>query len=422
MIVLIALFFLFSSIFSFCLFRNLLNPPFLLSVTWFFIFSFYSLAPFYDGEPNYYYLLFPVGHVLFMIGFIIITLRTKTTKIVYKENKRPKVNYRMFNILIVAQFVIFLLTLTRAITAIKSNFISNWWFTLKWMSNEEMYSNGWIFDYTRILSFVLTYVLAALLFSYKEKRIKRLFLVQFVLAIMFALLSLGRTFLFQLIIPIVFLYLFINIKDSKLAMRVLIKFLLLSLVIFFSINSLKYVSSSSSSIMDSFYLYFTGSIKGFVEWATTFNNFEYGKNTFRFFLAVFNQLGYSVQSEPIQEGFIDIGNGFTTNVYSIYKWYFSDFGSIYALLIQLILGITYGILYINLFNKKGITRVIFLSIAYYPLFMQFFQDQYLSLTSTWIQISFWLYLILHSGIFIKKEKANDKLRHSNSKLERRISN
>jgi oligosaccharide repeat unit polymerase len=75
-----------------------------------------------------------------------------------------------------------------------------------------------------------------------------------------------------------------------------------------------------------------------------------------------------------------------TNVYTVYQPYFLDFSYVGVVLIQFFLGLLHGHIY-----KRAVSGSAFFVTLYglslYPLVMQFFQDQYLNLLSTWVQFA-----------------------------------
>jgi oligosaccharide repeat unit polymerase len=408
LILLLTLFFLVSTIVCFILYRNIISPPVILSIVWLIVFGFYYFSPFVHSYDSPYYLIFIVGHLLFITGFILVSTPSYTKRVL-KINK-PKVHYylnkRNFKIILFIESIILINGLINIRGILSSNYMINWWFSLKYAQNMGYYDIGMYFGNAVLFSFVISYVISGLYFYNKDKHDKeltRLFVIQIILSLLFAILSLGRTYIVQLIIPIFFIYIIINSKNIFNSLKLLIFFMGIILSTFFIINSLKYVNSTSSMI-DSFYGYLTLSVRAFIDWSEINDTYMYGQNTFRFFFSFFNALGFNIETRQLVEEFISIGNNFTTNVYTIYKWYYSDFGWIYAVFMQLLLGAFHGVLYKNVLKKGTLTAIILLSIFYYPLVMQFFQDQYFSLTSTWIQTFFWILVVFKSGILVVKRE------------------
>jgi oligosaccharide repeat unit polymerase len=81
-----------------------------------------------------------------------------------------------------------------------------------------------------------------------------------------------------------------------------------------------------------------------------------------------------------------------TNVYTVYEVYFRDF-SYSGILIPPLFLVGHYWLYRKALLFGGVW-IFYYSASVYPLVMQFFQDQYFSILSLWIQVAFWFWLIL----------------------------
>lgn len=129
-----------------------------------------------------------------------------------------------------------------------------------------------------------------------------------------------------------------------------------------------------------------------------------GDNSLRFFKLIGNKLGIlpNVEANELIQQFVFVP--YSTNVYTIYDTYYSDFGIGYALFIILILGFFQSLIYYKAIHSKNIRFSIYYSLTLYPLLMSFFQDMYFSLTSTWIQIIiFTEALILLNRLILKDD-------------------
>lgn len=72
------------------------------------------------------------------------------------------------------------------------------------------------------------------------------------------------------------------------------------------------------------------------------------------------------------------------NVFTVYHWTAQDFGMIYAMLMQAVIGVLYGKLYYG--TKGSDVCVYWYSVLSYSLVMMFFQDEYFSIGQSWIII------------------------------------
>ncbi|MCF8150204.1 MAG: oligosaccharide repeat unit polymerase [Sulfuritalea sp.] len=114
-----------------------------------------------------------------------------------------------------------------------------------------------------------------------------------------------------------------------------------------------------------------------------------GSNIFRTLLAVLRALGLPVEVPELIQPYVSIP--FVTNTYTVFSPYYRDFGLYGVGFFMLLLGSLHGWIFRQL---KSVIPIIMVANAllYYALIMQFFQDQYFSLMSQWIQILGWTYL------------------------------
>jgi oligosaccharide repeat unit polymerase len=119
--------------------------------------------------------------------------------------------------------------------------------------------------------------------------------------------------------------------------------------------------------------------------------YAYGANTFRFFYALLFKIGISdVKPQELIREYMYIPD--PINVYTVYENYYLDY-SYYGMIIPGIFLIVHYLLYAKARRKSGVWTFYYAS-STYPLIMQFFQDQYFSLLSIWLQVIFWYYLFI----------------------------
>lgn len=129
---------------------------------------------------------------------------------------------------------------------------------------------------------------------------------------------------------------------------------------------------------------------------------DYGLNSLRGFVGVFYSFGLT-DDPPVDliKNYQFVPN--PTNVYTVYEVYFRDF-YYFGLLIPPLFLLAHWWLYAQARRVWG-SWVFYYAASVYPLLLQFFQDQYLSLLSMWVQVGFWYWL------FLKSDKLN-KLSHA----------
>jgi oligosaccharide repeat unit polymerase len=385
------------SLLNFIKYQDIINPIFVLSFIWALVLGTYIYSPFANDLNNVNYLIFLGGVISFSLGFITNNKLVRG-KIIDKKTLYKNINYdtknSILNIILIIQFIVLILIIIDAYRKTNSNFIYNWWFTLKSISEEETFNLSKIFKYTRVFSTVLTHVLYLLFLLKRNKKTKRNFIIQFIIALLFSILSLGRTYIFQLFIPIFILRLLISKREFFKEIKIVLISFSILLFFFTIINFYKY-DYSDATFSNSFQLYYTSSIRTFIDHVSSNTEFYYGRNTFRFFYAIVEKLGSDVKAQPLVQEFMeyDIQGNLKTNVYTIYKWYYDDFGIIYCFIIQFFLGVIYSSLRNIVYLKSNIWSIVLYSSLFYPLLMQTFQDQYFSILSTWFQILIHLFII-----------------------------
>ena len=128
-----------------------------------------------------------------------------------------------------------------------------------------------------------------------------------------------------------------------------------------------------------------------------------GNNSFRFFMKLGQQLNLvtNAKVEEILQPFVFIP--YSTNVYTVYSPYIKDFGKGFAWLMMFIFGFIHSFIYFKALSRKNIRYSLYFSFSLFPLFMSFYQDQYLSLFSSWIQIIVYTELILFINAMLQNK-------------------
>lgn len=132
-----------------------------------------------------------------------------------------------------------------------------------------------------------------------------------------------------------------------------------------------------------------------------------GDNTLRFFKKIGMQLGVLPNKKVADLIQVYVYVPYATNVYTYYSPYIKDFGIAYSLFMLFVFGLLHAWVY-NKAVKTGAVRYIFYcSFLFFPLFLSFFSDEYLTLMSFWIQVAVFIEVILfiNSIVFLKKRDA-----------------
>ncbi|MCF8150203.1 MAG: oligosaccharide repeat unit polymerase [Sulfuritalea sp.] len=114
-----------------------------------------------------------------------------------------------------------------------------------------------------------------------------------------------------------------------------------------------------------------------------------GNMTFRTPLAVLRALGVPAEVPNLIQPYAL--SRVPVNVYTVFSPYYRDFGLIGVGFFMLLLGSLHGWVFRQI--KTGSPMIVVgNALLFYALLMQFFQDQYFSLMSQWIQILGWTYI------------------------------
>lgn len=164
------------------------------------------------------------------------------------------------------------------------------------------------------------------------------------------------------------------------------------------------VSENIASVFQSILTYFLGGIYAFDHFIREGYNAEFGENTFRFFIAILHSLGV-IDKEPKDLVMEFINYPVLSNVYSLYYIYIKDFWY-FGLIFNALWSFLHCWFYYR--AKANFFYLFMYAALLFPLIMSFFQDQYVSLLSTWIQLILFAFV---AGLFVKKkpEKSNNTL-------------
>jgi len=396
--------------------RDITAPPVVLGGIWSTIYVILSLRSGTVEFNDYYYLSFFIGFFFFVVGFFIVVRNLqKNNNDFVADTKKVDIELKGFplKVAFIIVTVLSLFLLLKVITYTSGNFIINFWQTLSIGRASGTYNEGIIISYARNMIIAFSIISSINYFKNPTKTHKKIFIITFIIALFFCVSAGNRGIIFMLLIATVFSYLFVKDYTNKKKAFIISKLVIIILCIFIFFAFMKYVYEDTSDIyafiIKQLRVYFSTSTLAFVEWINLPNEYLYGSNTFRFFAEVLNQLGYNVDVSKSVQSYVFV-YGDLTNVYTVLHYYASDFGLLYAFFIQILLGVIYGYLYkkILLSRQTDIFYIALLSLLYFPLINQFFDDKYFSILSTWIQLIFWLWLFTSNGFMYKHQNELEK--------------
>nr|WP_236903749.1 O-antigen polymerase [Cupriavidus malaysiensis] len=126
----------------------------------------------------------------------------------------------------------------------------------------------------------------------------------------------------------------------------------------------------------------------------TLRQHTFGDYTFRFIFAAMNKVGFDLKVHPLIRDFVSIPE--PTNVFTVMDPYYRDFSGYGVMVFAVVSSVLHAYLYIKMRKKSGAYVYIY-SAFMFALVMQFFQDMYMSLLSTWLQITFWYWFFVKRG-------------------------
>lgn len=367
------------------------NPFQIYFLVWSLVFiGYYAIKETFIPVSTDYYVLIFTAKALAMLILGVVFLKTNKTK-TNNNLKIVKINKELLFIaqVIVAVGLLFVFFRANSLSGGGVFTVSGY---VRLRTSLTHFGEGYgVLGYLLIISFVVTSLMA---FLYAQKKVS--FLMLFFsssVSLFYAYFSTGRTSFLLFFCLVFFPLVLIKFIDKK-------KFILSSIGLVFSFLFIAAMTSKGvslkadfsanvSSVINSFIGYSLAPFVAFYNLTEIFNGHDFGSNTFRFFYALAHSLGLT-SDEPVSliREFSYVPQA--VNVYTVYEVYFKDFRYVGVFIPPLFL-IGHYLLY-SISQSRGGVFIFYYSASVYPLVMQFFQDQYFSLMSQWIQIIIWFFL------------------------------
>jgi len=231
------------------------------------------------------------------------------------------------------------------------------------------------------------------------------FAISCAVVLVYAIFMTGRTFLFlTIMLPAGVLLISRRLRTTKLAVWCLALMLVAFAAVSFVTgkggadvhNSL---AKNSSAVVDSIRLYLLGAIPAFDRFMDIAPPATLGANTFRVFLKVTDKLGLQTPPPPLIQPYVRVP--MPTNVYTVYQPYFMDFSFAGIAIVQFLFGLWHGYLYRRA-NQGSPLFVCLYALFLYPLFVQFFQDEYLNFLIQCIVLTMLVYFLLQRNRLVER--------------------
>ena len=389
--------------------KKLFSPPVLFSLVWVvilalhFLFRFTILNQLTPLHPETFLVLF-FGAVFFSLGSFLIIGNFEKGNSSSAIQASPQNNSLEVNLLLrVSVLAIVLIGLPFYIEAsyrvfLASN-IDNFFVGLRLELSYGDEDIG-ITKYLTFLSFFVFAINYYVLLREKNKLNQGLVVLSLLVALIYSIFATGRTYYF-----IIFsVYLGINyFYNKKYSVKKYLWSILVFTLLFISVgiiynkggnteNSFRENLHSSSEITA---IYLVSSLNALdIELSNNVKAKYPGENTLLFFVKVLHSFGFipNIREGTLVSEFVFVP--YPTNVFTIYSPYIRDFGKAYAWFMIGLFGMLHTWLFYKATHTRSLRYTLYFSFMLYPLLMSFFQDQYLSLLSTWLQLIFYTEMFL----------------------------
>ncbi len=386
--------------------KSLINPFQIYFFIWFFIlFDYYIFSNTYIKFPEIFLIFFLFEKIIELIFLLVINkrsllLRGNKISISFSESHRHLILFAQILVLIGLPLAYWR---AMSLTSDANIFSSSGYVELRRSLTDGGKSYG-IFGYFSILSYVVSSV-SVFLYKYRYISLPRIIL-SVTCSLFYIYFGTGRTtfllFLCLMAVPLIMMNV-IKIKG-------LIAFILIFILVFIFVAGMtgKGISTSDDllnnlkNLFNNLRSYTVAPLLAFSQLFSSSPAPEWGINTFRFIIAIANHLGIiNIEPANLIKNYSFVPD--PTNVYTVYAPYFRDF-SYFGLAAPMIFLMAHYFIYRKA-AKNGGAWVFYYAASVFPLFMQFFQDQYFSLFSMWLQIWFWFWLFAGNRKNILRDEA-----------------
>ena len=392
--------------------KSFLFPPFIFNGIWFIVLFVYILVKIADPQEmdtlrSNTLLFIGFANISFTAGglYLLINYRKKPVKNTYSPSKVPAILGDTILLISVLTLILLFFKARNMASEIEAQ---NFFIALRHQLTNLRLDYG-------ILGYFLVFGLFASLYRFMtfdnlsgiSLKNKFKLITSFIISIGFLILSTGRTyFFFYFITLFIIIYFKGELKRKYIRIFFFMFFFLFILVgiVLSKGGSLTYsLSENISSSITHILAYLNGPLLAFDRFLNSDFTHTYGENTFRFFFALLYKLNI-ISREPVDIVKEYLFVPYPTNVYTVFYTYVMDFGRLGTIFLIFLFGMLNSWLFYK--SKSSGNHVKMLTaFSYYPLLMVFFQDQYFSLLSFWIQLWFYSLIVLKiSPIIVLRRK------------------
>ncbi len=394
-----------------------MHPSVLFSLVWFiillmhFIFSFTLLNELFPLTlPTYF---------IFFIGVLAFSFGSFIEKVILEKNENKpknithisatKVNFTLRCIILGIAIVGLPFYIEAAYRVFLASHLESFFGGLR---TELAYGDEDIGPVKYLTSFSFVVFAIELYAFYKDRnRVNKLLVIlSFLIALTYAIFVTGRT----LILMLLAVYIGISyILNKRFSIKKIAGLIVLFMIFFVAIGIMygkggdtentakENVLPASQGVA----IYLVTSLNALdLEMNNQFHVNYDGNNSLRFFMKIGEQFGWipNAKVNELIQPFALVP--YPTNVYTVYSPYIKDFGILYAWFMLAIFGLLHTWLYNKALSTKNIRFSLYYSFLLFPLLISFFMDFYLTISSLWIQIIFFIEIILKFNTLLERRE------------------
>lgn len=374
---------------NFARYRDPLYPPVVHATLWGSILAAYELAdPWMVELTTSAYLIVTVGVITFSAGCYLATFRVRSGSMTSALQGRSP-NRVTAAVLMLASFVGLVWFVLRARAIASEGPFDSFLINIRYVTGGNTFTGEDALEGFGLAGYFVSLSVISMaiqFFLVEEYGSRWRYYLSILMAASFAVLSTGRTFIMIVVIVILGL----NLATGKLSAKRGLGYLVIAGLVSFGVMGLALRSATDAPLallVDQFRLYLLGGVAAFGQYVDSVKELDWGTNIFRTPALVLGKLGIHVEVPTLTKEYRYVPD--PTNVYTFYRPYFDDFGYVGVVLAPFIFGVFYGKVY-RLARAGSRVFILCFALSLYPLFMQFFQDQYFTLLSTWVQYSAWI--------------------------------
>lgn len=347
-----------------------------------------------------------LGSIIFQFGFAFARKVKSRNNLNIYANSRISINKQAIKSLIIILLIVALPVILQYWRYL--HFSGTTMYRLLRSADSELNLPALFSYYRRIVQFISLcfFIIYWRLQPEQRKPIRLYMIVLFILSVLTVISVPTRNNILFYFLPLLIIYFTTHNYSNKRKMLVGAIFIVAFMGVFALISAGKYsyiyesASNSRTVLLEEIKGYLSGGVVAFCSNIYENSCIYGGQNTFRMFYAISDRIFGTNLAVKLTNQFVRIGNS-TTNVFTFYDFYLRDFGILYSIFAQFIVGAIHARSYKGMIHNSPF-HIYWNALLTYPLIMQFFQDQYLALLSTWLQALIVGIIVFNTRLFFSR--------------------